>query len=208
MTDPTPATEQTEPEPTILSLRDLGVSPGSAKHVETFIALPPYVQAGVDYVPTGGGADSELDISGMVEGMAYHLRFDAGYVGPCARCLEPATFHAHVDAYQVHDPRAVVLEDDEEGAELRSEHVDDEKMELDLTGWAREEVGLQFPTKVLCSPDCPGLETTYVDPPSDEELDVHGNPIDPRWAALKALQQAADEAADASSAQAADAPSD
>lgn len=187
MTDETAA--PSEPfEPTILSLRDLGVSPGSAKGVERFIALPPYVQAGIDYVPTGGGTDAQLDISGMVEGMAYHLRFDADYVGPCARCLEPATFHAHVDAYQVHDPRAVPVPEDEEGEELRSDHVDDERMELDLTGWAREEVGLLFPTKVLCREDCPGLGSTYADPPSEDEVDADGNPIDPRWAALKALQ--------------------
>lgn len=198
MTDATEQPTREPIEPTILSLRDLGVSPGGAKHVETFIALPPYVQAGIDYVPTGGGVDSELDISGMIEGMAYHLRFDAAYVGPCARCLEPATFHAVVDAYQVHDPRAEPLGPDEDGEELRSEHVDDEKMELDLTGWAREEVGLLFPTKVLCRPDCPGLETTYADPPSDEEVDAKGNPIDPRWAALKALQQSDEGAVDAS----------
>ena len=46
-----------------------------------------------------------------------------------------------------------------------------------------------FPTKVLCRPDCPGLETSYADPPSEDEVDVDGNPIDPRWAALKQLQR-------------------
>jgi uncharacterized protein len=177
--------DQREHIVTAFSLRNLGIGPGQAKHADVFIDLPPYVQAGVEYVPTGGGVDASLDISEMIEGTAYHLSFAADYVGPCARCLEPATFHAHVDAYQVHDPR-------EEDEELRSEHIDDVEQELDLTAWAREEVGLIFPTKVLCRPDCPGLETTYADPPSEDEVDADGKPIDPRWAALKALQETSD----------------
>lgn len=169
--------------PTIYSLRDLtSISSGQAKQDEVFVALPAYHQSGIDYVLKGGGVKAKLDISLMVDGLALRIRFTADYDGPCSRCLEPAVFHADIDAYQVHHPN-------EQDEDLRSEHVNDLEQEIDLTAWAAEEVGLQFPTKVLCKVDCPGLDTSYGDPPSEDEVDLHGELIDPRWAALKKIQE-------------------
>ena len=188
---------------TTFSLRDLGLSPGQARHEPLELELRPYVQGAVElvidgakapvlapkapppprveYVVPEGMVPAKLDITAMTEGHSFRLRFQADYIGPCARCLEPATFHADVDAHAVHDPET----DDEE---LRSDHVDDRTNQFDVSGWAREEVGLLFPTRVLCRPDCRGLCAQCGENLNEHPEHAHEQPTDSRWDALKDLQ--------------------
>lgn len=195
---------------TTFSLRDLGISPGQARHDELEVELVPYVQGSVDYVDAGGKAPAlapkgapkapatpvgieytvpdgtvtaQLDTTAMTQGTSFHLRFHADYTGPCARCLEPAAWSADVDAWAVHDPDAPEDDDD-----LRSEHVDDATNTLDVSAWAREEVGLQFPTRVLCGPDCRGLCGECGINLNEHPDHAHEKPTDSRWDALKDLQ--------------------
>ncbi len=195
---------------TMFSLRDLGISPGQARHDELQVELVPYVQGAVDYVDAGGKAPAlapkgtrrapatpvgieytvpdgavtaQLDTTAMTEGTSFRLRFHAAYTGPCARCLEPAAWSADVDAWAVHDPDAAEDDDD-----LRSEHVDDSTNMLDVSAWAREEVGLQFPTRVLCRPDCRGLCGECGINLNEHPDHAHEKPVDSRWDALKSLQ--------------------
>lgn len=187
---------------TTYSIRDLGISPGQAKHEELSIELVPYVQGAVDYVDAGGKAPvlsapqpaaagieyavaggavpGQLDVTAMTEGESYRLRFAATYSGPCARCLEDASWSVDIDAHMVHDS-------DAEEEELRSDHVDDQHSELDVSAWAREEVGLRFPTKVLCRPDCAGLCPQCGINLNDNPGHAHEKPTDSRWDALKGL---------------------
>lgn len=195
---------------TTFSLRDLGLSPGQARHDELELELVPYVQGAVDYVDAGGKAPAlapkgvakapaepvgieysvvddavtaQLDTTAMTEGTSFRLRFQADYTGPCARCLEPAAWSANVDAYAVHDHTAPEDDDD-----LRSEHVDDATNLLDVSAWAREEVGLLFPTRVLCRKDCRGLCGECGVNLNDHPDHAHEKPVDTRWDALKDLQ--------------------
>jgi uncharacterized protein len=190
---------------TTYSIRDLGILPGQSKHEELQVALVPYVQGGVDYVDAGGKAPVLapkqptapvieysveggevpvlLDVTEMTDGTAFRLRFEATYTGPCARCLEPATFTAHVDSHMVHDETAPADAD-----ELRSEHVDDHLHHLDVSAWAREEVGLQFPTRLPCRPDCRGLCPQCGLDLNEHPDHEHEQPTDSRWDALKDLQ--------------------
>lgn len=182
---------------TTFSLRDLGISPGQSRVEELELELPPYRQGGVDFVPEHGGkvpaagivayepatspVPARLDVTAMTEGTSFRLRFEADFEGPCSRCLEPAAWHVDIDAHAVHDERA----DDEE---LRSDHVDDQTHELDVTGWAQEEVGLVFPTRVLCRAGCRGLCGECGVNLNEHPDHAHEKPTDSRWDALKALQ--------------------
>jgi uncharacterized protein len=197
--------------PTTFQLRDLGISPGQARHDELELELPPYVQGaieyaddhgggkaprksvpapvGIDYVVAGGTVPAKLDVTAMTEGNSFRLRFSATYTGPCARCLEPASFTADVDSHIVHDPDA-----DVEDEQLRSHHVDDSTNQLDVTAWAQEEVGLQFPTRLLCRPDCRGLCPQCGIDLNEHPDHAHEKPTDSRWDALRALQVDAEQA--------------
>ena len=182
---------------TTYSLRDLGISPGQSKGEDLSLTLLPYRQGGVDFVPEHGGkapaaatisyeprtspVPARLDLTAMTDGTSFRLRFEADYDGPCSRCLEPATWHADVDAHAVHDPDA----DDEE---LHSDHVDDKAHELDVTGWAQEEIGVDFPTQVLCREDCRGLCGQCGVNLNEHPDHAHEKPTDSRWDALKDLQ--------------------
>jgi uncharacterized protein len=190
---------------TTYSIRDLGILPGQSKHEELQVDLVPYVQGGVDYVDAGGKAPvlapkqptapvieyvvaggevpARLDVTEMSEGTSFRLRFEATYDGPCARCLEPAHFTAHVDSHMVHDETAAEDED-----ELRSVHVDDRLHVLDVSSWAREEVGVQFPTRLLCRPDCRGLCPQCGVDLNEHPEHEHEQPTDSRWDALRQLQ--------------------
>ena len=190
--------------PTTYSLRDLGINAGQAAHAELELELVPYVQGVIKYVdaggergpalspkvPTndgiaytveGGAVPAKLDVTAMTEGVSFRLRFHADFSGPCARCLEPATWSADVDAHSVHDA-------DTDDEDLRSDHVDDSTNLLDVSAWAREEIGLRFPTKVLCRADCRGLCAQCGIDLNEHPDHAHEKPADSRWDALKGLQ--------------------
>lgn len=188
---------------TTFPLRDLGISPGQARHEELELELRPYVQGalelikdgdkapvlapkapapkGIEYQAEDGIAPAQLDITAMTEGYSFRLRFAAEFVGPCARCLEPARFSVDVDSHAIHDH-------DTDDEDLRSDHVDDKLNQLDVSGWAREEVGLQFPTQVLCRPDCRGLCAQCGENLNEHPDHEHEPTIDSRWEALKDLK--------------------
>ncbi|MCW2925915.1 MAG: hypothetical protein JWM98_3319 [Thermoleophilia bacterium] len=191
---------------TTFSLRDLGISPGQSRHDEMDVALPPYVQGAIEFGDDTGGGKApksqqpgpppgiaygvagdtvavQLDTTAMTEGTSFRLRFEADYSGPCARCLEPATLHIDVDAHEVHDHDAPVEDED-----LRSEHVDEQALLLDISAWAQEAVGLRFPTRVLCRPDCRGLCPVCGVDLNEHPDHAHEQPVDTRWDALKGLQ--------------------
>ena len=189
---------------TTFNLRDLGISPGQSRHDELQLELVPYVQGGIEFADDGGGGKApksqqpgkppgieyavlgdvvaaQLDTTAMTEGYSYRLRFHADYTGPCARCLEPAAWSADVDAHAIHDA-------DTEDEELRSDYVDDKLNELDVSAWAQEEVGVRFPTRVLCRRDCSGLCGQCGVNLNEHPEHAHEQPADSRWDALRGLQ--------------------
>jgi uncharacterized protein len=162
------------------SLRALGLSAGQAKSEAVKIDLDPYVQTAIEYVPDPG-VEGTLDINAMIEGLSLGLRFEADYHGPCARCLEPAVFHARINSYELHDA-------DTKNEEMRSDFVDDDAMTVDIDAWAQEAIGLAFPTRVLCRKDCLGLCPVCGENQNESGLHAHEQPRDSRWDALKDLK--------------------
>jgi uncharacterized protein len=171
---------------TTYALRELALSPGQHRQEDLDITLRPYRQGGFDYRTAGGDVPGRIDVTAMNQGWALRLRLDARLSGPCSRCLEDAHVDVEVDAREVHDPFAG-------DQELLSEFVDKATDDVDVTAWAGDAIGVQFPTKVLCSDECRGLcpqcGTNWNQGPCDCTLQVG----DPRWAALANLRLEADE---------------
>jgi uncharacterized protein len=78
-------------------------------------------------------------------------RFDAVFLTPCARCLEPARFDVREDILRKYSWLAGILEDED------MEMVPDSGR-IQLLDALREAVILSIPGKPLCAPDCPGID--------------------------------------------------
>jgi uncharacterized protein len=122
----------------------------------------------------------ELSISRMTGGgYALRLRFAAAVLGPCMRCLKPASPRVWVEAREVDKPGG--------GEELDSPYVHDET--LDLAGWARDAFALAMPLKVLCRENCAGLcPVCAADLNEAGPEHRHASAPDSRWAKLRELK--------------------
>lgn len=173
-----------------IDLDGLGLSYGDATSVEGEVALGDVVLGGQGYAAEPAEVPFRLDVSRTSSGYALRIRFEANLVGPCFRCLEPASIGISVDAREVDQPDAVYDGDGPtgEGAEAGSPYVDAAST-LDLSSWARDALILALPDRILCTPDCPGL-CPYCGKAmagADPEEHRHGQGGDPRWAKLREL---------------------
>src|ERR1700722_7792281 len=174
------AAERTEPRRHDLDLASLRLSPGEGRRLDLITSIDPLVlssETGAADIPV------QLNISRMTGGgYALRLRFSAEVVGPCMRCLKPASPRVEVEAREVDRPGS--------GDELDSPYVHDET--LDLAGWARDSFALAIPAKILCKEDCAGLcpvcaaDLNDLDPAGPEHR--HEAAPDPRWAKLRELE--------------------
>lgn len=173
------ATSTPEVPPTRISLRDLGLQSGQARREELELVVRPYRQGGFEYAVPSGTAAARVDITAMQSGLSFRLRVGPELHGPCSRCLEDASVTLEVDSYEVHDPGV----GDEE---LLSDFVHDD--DLDVTEWAQDAIGLEFPVRVLCSEHCEGLCPSCGVNRNTSNCECGPPPTDSRWDALKAIQ--------------------
>jgi len=161
-------------------VRSLLLRPGE-EHRETLsLALEPLVLGGESYRPSPPDTQAELVVQRAATGDLFRLAFRTRIEGPCVRCLAPASVGVEVAAqeYQATDPNA--------SEELRTDYLSDG--ELDVGSWARDQVALGLPQRILCRPDCAGLCPVCG---KDLNLEPHAHvaeAVDPRWAALEALR--------------------
>lgn len=164
---------------TRFSIRDLALQPGQHLSEELQVVLQPYRQAGFDYRANGGEVAAALDVTAMNDGMSLRLRFDAELLGPCARCLEDAAASLRIDSFEIHEPRAG-------DPELVSDFVSDDHVDLSL--WATDAIGLEFPWRVLCRDDCKGLCPQCGANRNETACDCVEPIGDPRWDKLRDLR--------------------
>ena len=162
-----------------LDLRNLELTPGESTHVTRTVHIDPYRQAGQAYPPDADEIPAEVDIDAMLQGHSFRLRFETTMEGPCSRCLEPARVHFRIDSREIHDPRA-------DDPELVSDFV--HERELDIDAWAQDAIGLEFPTRVLCSEDCAGLCPVCGTNKNEGECACVVDVTDSRWDKLKDLR--------------------
>jgi uncharacterized protein len=164
-----------------IDLGRLAIEHGGGRRLELELEPSEIQLGGQVYAADPPRVPALLEVSRTSRGWALHLRFSATIVGPCVRCLEPASFAIDVDAREVDENEAT----DEE---LISPYVDG--FEVDVGRWADDALVLELPKQPLCREDCKGLCAVCGAPlndadPADHE---HGGRRDPRWAKLDQLR--------------------
>ena len=153
---------------------------GEVKRMDIDYSLSPEQIDGVSF-------ESDAHVFGCITDRAGYMRrilkAELNYHGDCARCLAPVD-----GVFSLDFERTVVTEGmltEERLSELDDEYVLVEKNELDVDMAIREELLLNFPSRLLCSDDCPGLCPKCGKPKRDGDCGCPTKEIDPRLAVLK-----------------------
>jgi len=119
-----------------------------------------------------------------MEGVLVTGTAQAALEGECARCLEPISDEIEVRFQElfVYDDRDVDPDEELEVSTLQDDLVDLEPL-------LRDAVVLALPFQPLCQDDCPGLCPECGARLADDPDHGHGEPVDPRWAALASLTE-------------------
>ena len=161
-------------------LASLRLSPGEGRRLQLATPIEPLTLGSESYAAQPQLVPVELSVSRMSGGgYALRLRFSAQVVGPCMRCLKPASPLIEVEAREVDRPGG--------GGELDSPYVHEET--LDLAGWARDAFALALPVQILCREDCAGLcPECAADLNEAGPEHRHEQAPDSRWAKLRELK--------------------
>ena len=131
--------------------------------------------------------DSDARVTGCITDNAGYMRLklkaELSYHGECARCLAPVD-----GVFSLDFERTVVTEGtltEQQLDEMSDEYVVLNEGELDVDEPLREELLLGFPTRLLCSEDCPGLCPKCGKPKREGDCGCSDREIDPRLAVLK-----------------------
>jgi uncharacterized protein len=170
--------------PLVLDTRELGRRPGSQREVSRTVQAPADLGIEVLGVPEGSQVELDLRLEAVMEGVLVTGTARAGLEGECARCLEPISDEIEVRFQElfVYDDRDVDPDEELEVSTLQHDLVDLEPL-------LRDAVVLALPFRPLCQDDCPGLCPECGARLADDPDHGHGEPVDPRWAALTALTE-------------------
>ena len=155
---------------------------GEVKSIEIDYMLTPEAVSGVCFDGDAHVEGAVTDNSGY---MRLKLKTALTYHGECARCLESVD-----GVFEIDFERTVVNEGVLTEAQLEDnvdEYVIIKDGMLDIDEQLKEEVLLGFPTKILCSEDCPGLCSKCGKPLRDGDCGCPKREIDPRLAVLATL---------------------
>ena len=168
----------------MLDTRELGRRPGSQREVSRTVPAPADLGIEVLRVPEGAPVELDLRIEAVMEGVLVTGTARAGLEGECARCLEPISDEIEVRFQElfVYDDREVDPDEELEVSKLQDDLVDLEPL-------LRDAVVLALPFQPLCQDDCPGLCAECGARLADDPDHTHGEPVDPRWAALATLTE-------------------
>ncbi|MBV8219321.1 MAG: DUF177 domain-containing protein [Solirubrobacterales bacterium] len=187
------------PRTDTFDLGGLRLSTGEGRRLDLAVGIEPLSLGGERYTVEPSPVPVRLDISRTTgDGYALRLRFEASLVGPCMRCLEPASPVFVVDAREVSQPNELRArgevpgrgrghQHDDSDDELVSPYVEDGL--LDLRAWASDALALSLPANILCREDCAGLcpvcgaNLNETGPGHQHEREP-----DPRWEALSKLR--------------------
>ncbi len=137
----------------------------------------------IDFITVIGDARVNGEIVDTAGYMRMSLTLSFDYEGECARCLAPVK-----GCFETIFERTVVNE-----KTLTKEQIEEDIDEyaviydgyLDVDEQLMEAMLFDFPTKLLCREDCPGLCQHCGKPLKDGTCDCKADAPDPRWAVLK-----------------------
>lgn len=129
-------------------------------------------------------------LAGIIEDNGGYIRLNAiarvPYKGECARCLDPVNGVLEVKFERTLVPEGVMSEERLE--EEADEYLAIRRGMLDIDEALCESIFLEFPQRLLCSPDCGGLCSACGRKLAPHETcDCSPKEIDPRWAKLREL---------------------
>jgi uncharacterized protein len=166
--------------PLVINTHELGRRPGSMRTLHLTVPAPTYLGIDLIGVPPGSPVEVQLRLEAVMEGVLATGRAHVLLSGECARCLEAIEDGLDVELQELY----VYPESDAEEDEVS--RLEGEL--LDLEPLLRDSVVLALPFRPVCSEDCPGLCTECGARLRDEPGHVHDDGVDPRWAALLAVQ--------------------
>jgi uncharacterized protein len=168
----------------VLDTRELGRRPGSQREVSRTVPAPADLGIEVLRVPEGAPVELDLRTEAVMEGVLVTGTARAALEGECVRCLEPISEEIEVRFQElfVYDDREVDPDEELEVSKLQDDLVDLEPL-------LRDAVVLALPFQPLCQDDCPGLCAECGARLADDPDHTHGEPVDPRWAALATLTE-------------------
>ena len=168
----------------MLDTRELGRRPGSQREVSRTVPAPADLGIEVLRVPEGAPVELDLRTEAVMEGVLVTGTARAALEGECVRCLEPISDEIEVRFQElfVYDDQNVDPDEELEVSTLQDDLVDLEPL-------LRDAVVLALPFQPLCEDDCPGLCAECGARLADDPDHTHGEPVDPRWAALATLTE-------------------
>lgn len=174
------------PNPYVISIHDLGRSPGAMR---TYQLTAPAVdmQTTVAGVPDGTVLDLDVTLTQVSDGVLAQVGTEVEIQGSCVRCLRDFSVRTRVDATEMFfnpSTRAAAMAEGDEEAE---DMLEIEGTEVNLESVVRDAIVLDLPFDPVCEPDCPGLCSECGIPLREAEDGHSHDVVDPRWAALGAL---------------------
>jgi uncharacterized protein len=174
-------------QPLVLDTRDLPRQPGSVRALTRVVPAPKDLGGELIAVPEGADLELDLSMTSVSEGVYISGNVRGSLSGECGRCLNEISdpFEVHIaELYAYADSTTEETTDEDEVGRMQGDL-------LDLEPAVRDAVVLTLPTNPVCRPDCPGLcpecGVHYDDLPADHSHEE----VDPRWAALRNLSNAA-----------------
>ena len=164
----------------VLDTHELGRRPGAMKVVRASIEAPADLGIAVIGVPPGSPVELDLRLESVVEGVLVTGTVRVQVRGECVRCLGPISDELEVDIQELYVYPGVELDDD-----LASRLEGDL---IDLEPLLRDAVVLDLPFQPLCRDDCAGLCVECGANLNENPEHRHEADLDPRWAALRALE--------------------
>ena len=153
---------------------------GEVKRLDLDYMLSPEQMDGITF-------DSDARVTGTITDNAGYMRLilkaELRYHGECARCLAPVDGVFSLDFERTVATEGMLTE--QEAEEMVDEYVVLCGHELDVDEALCEELLLGFPTRLLCSEDCPGLCPKCGKPRREGDCGCSDKEIDPRLAVLK-----------------------
>lgn len=178
--------------PLTFGVKDLGRSPGSMRKLEEHVPAPKDFGVAVIGVQEGSVMDLDLRLEAVHEGILVSGTVSVEVTGECGRCLDPIAYDLEVDVQELFyygdrdSSGSAAGEGDDEQYRVEGES-------LDLEPVLRDAVVTALPFQPVCREDCEGL-CSECGARLEDDPGHHHEILDPRWAALAGLANAADAA--------------
>jgi DUF177 domain-containing protein len=166
--------------PLVLDTRELGRRAGSMRAVELTVPAPAGWGLELVEVPAGAEVHLDLRLEAVMDGVLVSGTVTAPVKAECGRCLTPVTDGVEVDVQELfaYEPGQG---DGEEVSLMTGDLIDIEPL-------VRDAIVLGLPLNPVCDDDCAGLCPACGEALASLPEDHNHDQMDPRWAALAALE--------------------